>query len=179
MLNVATMTDAELDAEIGAAVLDGSKDLEELEAERGRRHAATSRQRLAAAEAQRRAAASCASERDHLLVSLGAQLDELQSEYHAALEPLDTHASHEAFLRAYTLGRQVHALSHALAGVTGRRKWCRPFSATDQIALRGGQAGLAFVRRLGTPPTVPTPWRGDLERLRAVWEPRQGITSLT
>lgn len=172
MTDYASLTDAALTQRLGGALLDRSPELPALEQERQRRLAATAHQRIASVEAQRRQIAADAAERDALLARLLAQRDDLRACFVAALQTLSVTAPADVgplLASAYQLGRQAYALGHDLAGVTGDRRLAGRYDVTDQLALHGGAAGAAFVASLrGHVPAVPTPWRADVERLRAL-----------
>jgi hypothetical protein len=132
--------------------------LAQLEAEHQRRH--TQQQKEVA-------------ERDALLKKLIAQRDEYRARFWTSIGTLDVTAPSDTgplIEAAYTVGRQAHALAHDLAGITGDRHLGLPWDVTDQLELHGGQAGKSFVANLrGHSTTVPTPWKADVERLRAIW----------
>jgi len=167
------LPDAELRQRIGAALLDASPDLPGLEAERQRRLTATAHTRLADAEAQRRQIAADAAERDALLAALTRQLADLEQQHRDDLALLDATPQGQAYTiveRAYRSGRAAYSLSHDLHGLTGDRRFYRPYRVPDALALHGGAVGEAFMRSIaGRPPRLETPWRPDVERLRELW----------
>lgn len=186
LMHITDLTDQDLDAQIGAATLDGERErLEHLEQERARRRQAAERHRLADDERQRRMRAEHEAERQALLDRLIALRADLRGRFLATLDALDRTVPVDAgplIVRAYELGRGAYSLSHDLASVTGdRQRFETRYDVPDHLALHGGPAGEAFVAgvRGGRPPVIPTPWRDDVERLRDLWPPRQDMRSLT
>lgn len=171
-IDYSTLTDHELSQHLGAAILDQAPHVSVLEAERQRRLAETAHTRLADAERQRRQVEADAAERTALLDRLTAQCADFRARFVAALTTLDVTPPAEArplIEDAYTWGRQAYAIGHDLAGATGDRRLGLSWDVTGQIELHGGAAGAAFVRAIaGHAPTVPTPWKADIDRLRAL-----------
>lgn len=175
--DLTTLTDAELDRAIGAAVLDKA-DTRPLEQERDRRRRAVEHAALGDAERARRTQADAETEHTALVMKLLAQRDEYRAAFVARVNELSVTPPADAgpvIEGAYTLGRQAYAISHDLADETGDRRLALRYDVTDQIALHGGAAGEAFVASLrGHAPPVPTPFRDDVNRLRAL-SPRQSL----
>lgn len=173
---VDALTAEELDAQRGIAALDGDPDrLHVLDAEVDRRRRQTEHDALAAAERQRRQHVADVAEATAQLETFTAQLADLEQQHRDDLAALETtpQASASAVCeRAYVSGRLAYSLAHDLFGITGDRRFYRPYVVLDQLALCGGAAGEAYVWSIrGRPPRLEVPWRDALERLKVLMGP--------
>ena len=167
------MTDQDLEAQLGAAIVDGDDEaLRHLEQERDRRRLATERGRLADIEGDRRRIVAERAEHHQLIETWTARLSPMEAAYHRQLNGLSNRSDRQQIRIAYEVGLALYSLRHDLHAVDPLRFKRPTYTVSRELVDAAGPAADLFLTSLRNQQRViAQPWQQDLARAAALVPP--------